>query len=85
MPLRTLLSNASRILVAVPAALLLASCATAPGRPSAPASGNLARFSAEQAFDTLLRRQDQVLLATLGAKSAIGRRRASPHSTSARA
>ncbi len=60
MPLRTLLSNASRILVAVPAALLLTSCATAPGRPSAPAPGNLARFSAEQAFDTLLRRQDRV-------------------------
>lgn len=60
MPFRPFLPNASRLLLAVPATLLLASCATDPVRPSVSPSGNLARFSAEQAFDTLLRRQDRV-------------------------
>ncbi len=57
---RLLLPNASRLLLAVSAALLLASCATDPVRPSVSTTGNLARWSAEQAFDTLLRRQDRV-------------------------
>ncbi len=60
MLLRPLLSNTSRLLLAVPVALLLASCATDTGRPPVSTSGNIARFSAEQAFDTMLRRQDRV-------------------------
>ncbi len=54
------LPSVPRLLIALPVALLLASCATGPERPAASAPGNLARFSTEQAFDTLLRRQDRV-------------------------
>ena len=60
MLLRLLLPNAPRLLLVAPAALLLASCATDTGSPPPSPSANLARFSAEQAFDTLLRRQDRV-------------------------
>ncbi len=60
MLLRLLPPTVQRVLVALPVVLVLASCASDPGRPSGSTSGNLARFSTEQAFDTLLRRQDRV-------------------------
>ncbi len=47
-------------LAAVSASLLLASCASDPGRLAGKPTDALARFHTDQAFDTLVRRQDRV-------------------------
>lgn len=49
-----------RAAITVLATLLLSSCASDPGRLTGGAPAILARYNTEQAFDTLLRRQDRV-------------------------
>ncbi len=71
MPIRLRLSNTVYVIFGLLAACLLASCASAPGRPDIVGAGSLARSGAEQALDTLVRRQDRVyrLLAPLLVKN----------------